>query len=98
MSMSSPQGEERVRAMSGPASIVRQLAILDGRPRSASVIAVRDCELSFISRVAFKEYTQQHPEIYSYLVNVLASRLREANDAMAAASFLTIKARVARTL
>ena len=98
VSMTSPQGDERTLAIMVPGSIVGELAIIDGLPRSASVIAIKDCELSFISRVAFNEYSQHHPEIYSYLVNVLAGRLRETNQAMAAASFLPIKARVARTL
>ena len=39
-----------------------------------------------------------HPEIYGYLVTVLASRLRETDEALAATSFLTVKARLARAL
>jgi CRP/FNR family transcriptional regulator, cyclic AMP receptor protein len=39
--------------MLGPGAIVGELAILDREPRSASVFAVRDCELSFISRAEF---------------------------------------------
>src|SRR5262249_28580810 len=85
-------------AIVGSDSIVGELALIDGRPRSASVIAVRDCDLLFIGRVAFNEYATQHPEIYKYLVDVLASRLREADETIAAMSFLSVKARVARTL
>ena len=59
---------------------------------------MKDCELSFISREHFEKYEQHNPEIYRYLVNVLAARLRETDDAMAAAVFLTIKARLARAL
>ena len=40
----------------------------------------------------------QNPEIRSYLVTVLASRLRETDEDFAAASFLTVKARLARAL
>jgi CRP/FNR family transcriptional regulator, cyclic AMP receptor protein len=36
--------------MLGPGAIDGELAIIDGGPRSASVFAVRDCELSFVSR------------------------------------------------
>jgi CRP/FNR family cyclic AMP-dependent transcriptional regulator len=72
--------------MLGPDAIVGELAIIDGGPRSASVFAVRDCELSFISRAAFEERTIRHPEIYQYLI-VLATRLRETDEAMAATSF-----------
>jgi hypothetical protein len=46
-------------------------------------------------REAFVSCLREYPEIY---VSTLVSRLREADDAMAAASFLTVKARVARAL
>jgi CRP/FNR family transcriptional regulator, cyclic AMP receptor protein len=79
-------------------SIAGELALIDGRPRSASIFAIRDCELHFVARNAFEECTAQHSEIYRYLVNVLATRLREANEALAAANFLTVEARLARAL
>ena len=96
--ISSPRGDERILAILRPGALAGELAVIDGRPRSASVVAVRACELSFISRAVFEKCTQQHPEIYRYLVNVLAARLRETDDAVAAASFMTVKARLARTL
>ena len=83
---------------SAPARSSASSPCIDGGPRSASVFAVRDCELSFISRAAFEERTIRHPEIYQYLINVLATRLRETDEAMAAASFLTVQARLARAL
>ena len=96
--MSSRRGEKLTLAIIGPGSIVGELAIIDGHSRSASVIAVKDCELSFISRAYFEECLRQHPEISRYLINVLAARLRDADEATAAASFLTVKARLARAL
>jgi CRP-like cAMP-binding protein len=96
--VTSPRGEERILAMLGPGAIVGELAIIDGGPRSASVFAVRDCELSFISRAVFKERTIRHPEIYQYVISVLVARLRHTDEAMAATSFLTVKARLARAL
>jgi CRP-like cAMP-binding protein len=59
--ISSPRGDERAGVTladpehSGPGSIAGELALIDGAPRSASVIAIRDCELSFISRAEFTE-------------------------------------------
>ena len=96
--VTSPGGEERILAMLGPGAIVGELAMLDEGPRSASVFAVRECELSFISLRVFEERTIRHPEIYQYLVNVLATRLRQTNEAMAASCFMTIQARLARVL
>src|SRR5262245_35307815 len=72
--------------------------MLDGGPRSASVLAVRNCELNFISRAAFQERTIRHPEIYQQLTKLLATRLRETDETMAAICFLTVKARLARAL
>ena len=96
--VTSARGDERILAILGPGEIAGELAIIDGLPRSASVFAVRDCELSFISQKDFEEYKRQHPEICSYLVTVLASRLRETDETLAATSFLSVKARLALAL
>jgi CRP/FNR family transcriptional regulator, cyclic AMP receptor protein len=96
--VTSTRGDERILAILGPSEIAGELAMIDGRPRSASVFALEDCELSFISRKDFEKCMRQHPEICDYLVTVLASRLRETNEVLAAASFLTVKARLARAL
>ena len=94
--ISSPRGDDRILAILGPGSLVGELALIDGQPRSASVFAIRDSELRFISRKIFEKCTREHPEIYRYLVTVLATRLRETDDTVAAANFLTIDARLAR--
>jgi len=96
--ITSPRGEERILAILGPGQIAGELSIVDRQPRSASVIAVKDCELSFISQQNFEKCTKQDPDIYRYLVNVLALRLRETDEAVAADSFLSVKARLARAL
>jgi CRP/FNR family cyclic AMP-dependent transcriptional regulator len=57
--ITSARGEERILAILGPGEIAGELVIIDGQPRSASVFAVRDCELSFISRKDFEECTRQ---------------------------------------
>jgi len=96
--VTSPYGAERIFAFLPVGSIAGELALIDAQPRSASLIAVEDCELSFISQEAFAQIIEQRPEICHYLVKVLAARLREADQALAAASFLTVKARVASAL
>jgi CRP-like cAMP-binding protein len=85
-------------AVLGPGEIAGELSLIDRQPRSASVVAIKDCELSFISQKNFEKFTKRDPDIYRYLVNVLALRLRETDQAVAADSFLTVKARLARAL
>ncbi|MFZ0401613.1 MAG: Crp/Fnr family transcriptional regulator [Pseudolabrys sp.] len=98
VSMVSPTGAERILAILGPGSIVGDMAMIDGRPRSASVSALRECKLSFISRSAFEALADKNPEIYKHLLSLLAARLRDTDQVVAAGSFLPVKGRVARAL
>ena len=98
VSVSSPAGEKRTLAILGPGSIVGELSMLDGLPRSANVHAVSNCTLTFVSRAAFADCLRKDPALYRNISLTLAARLRQANDEAAAASFLPVKERVARTL
>jgi CRP/FNR family cyclic AMP-dependent transcriptional regulator len=98
VSIASPSGAERILAILGPGAIVGDMAMIDGRPRSASVSALRDCKLSFVSRAAFETFATKEPEIYKYLLGLLAQRLRDTDQVVAAGSFLSLKGRVARAL
>ena len=96
--MVSPSGSERILAFLGPSAVVGELSMIDGLPRSASVVAVRPAALSFLSRAAFETFAKKHPELYKYLVTLLSARLRETDAAVAAGSFLPLKGRLACTL
>jgi len=98
VTMVSRAGGERILAFLGKGAIVGELSILDDLPRSASVVAVRPAELSFLSRAAFEDFARAHPEIYKSLVTLLAARLRETDAVVAAGSFLPLRGRVALTL
>ena len=73
--MVSRSGSERILAFLGPGAIVGELSVIDGRPRSASVMAVRKAELSFLSRATFEAFARKHPGAPKTLVALLASRL-----------------------
>lgn len=98
VSMIAASGAERILVIIGPGAIVGELSTIDGLPRSASVAAVRDSELTFVSRAAFQAFAGDHPEVYKHLVTLLASRLRDTDGVIAAGSFLPLKGRVARAL
>jgi CRP/FNR family transcriptional regulator, cyclic AMP receptor protein len=98
VTMVSRSGNERILAFLGKGAIVGEMSIIDGLPRSASVVAVRAAELSFLSRAAFEEFANKYPEIYKSLVTLIAARLRETDAVLAAGSFLPLRGRVACTL
>jgi CRP/FNR family transcriptional regulator, cyclic AMP receptor protein len=45
--VASQQGEERIISLLGADAIVGELSVIDGGPRSASVVAIADCSLLF---------------------------------------------------
>jgi CRP-like cAMP-binding protein len=98
ISIASASGAERILAILGPGSIVGDLAIIDGKPRSASVSALRHCTVQYVSRKAFDAFALKNPEIYQYLAKMLAARLRDTDEIVAAGSFLPLKGRLARAL
>jgi CRP/FNR family transcriptional regulator, cyclic AMP receptor protein len=73
--------DERILAVEGPGSIIVELSLFDGGPRSASVTAVRDSQLSFISRTHFESFSDRYPQLYRHLLPLLAQRLRGAKAA-----------------
>jgi CRP/FNR family transcriptional regulator, cyclic AMP receptor protein len=96
VTVTSSRGEERTIAMLGAGAVVGELSMVDGGPRSASVVALSDCLLRFTSREAFASYMAAHPEAFQALVAILAFRLRQADEVVAATTFLSVKERVAR--
>jgi CRP/FNR family cyclic AMP-dependent transcriptional regulator len=98
VTMVSRAGTERILAFLGTGAIVGELSLIDGLPRSASVVAVRAAQLSFLSRAAFEEFANKHPEVYKSLLTLIAARLRETDATVAAGSFLPLRGRVACTL
>jgi CRP/FNR family cyclic AMP-dependent transcriptional regulator len=98
VSVMSPSGGERILAILGPGALVGELAIIDAQSRSASVTAARDSDLSFISRASFEQIAARNPEVYRHIVTLLARRLRDTNNVVAAMTFLSLKGRVAQAL
>ena len=94
----SQSGGERILSILGPGALVGELSMIDGAPRSASVAAIRQSKLRFIGRAAFDALARTQPELYRHLATMLARRLRDIDDAMAATSFLPLKGRTARAV
>jgi CRP/FNR family cyclic AMP-dependent transcriptional regulator len=97
-SVAAPAGGERILAIFGPGAVVGELSMIDRAPRSASVSALRDSKLCYVSRVDFEAFAHSKPDVYRHVTGVLARRLRDTNDALAATSFLSVKGRVAHAL
>jgi CRP/FNR family transcriptional regulator, cyclic AMP receptor protein len=98
VTVTSSWGEVRTIALLGPGAVVGELSMIDGGPRSASAVAINDCLLRMTSPHDFAKCMATHPQAYQALVAILAYRLRQADEVVAATTFLTVKGRVARAL
>ncbi|MCA1297715.1 Crp/Fnr family transcriptional regulator [Stappia indica] len=98
VSIVSVEGDEQFLAVMGPGSIVGELALLDGRARSANVTALKASRLAFIDKHAFERFADANPAVYRHMLSIVGKRLRQANDVLAARSFLPLPGRVAQTL
>src|SRR5262249_51363330 len=97
-SIAAPAGGERILAIFGPGAVIGELAMIDGGARSASVTALRDSKLSFVSRATFEAVAQDTPELSRHLLIVVRRRLRHTNNSITPHTFLSVKGRVASAL
>jgi CRP/FNR family transcriptional regulator, cyclic AMP receptor protein len=72
--------------------------LLDGRPRSADVAAVTDCELMVINRRDFVPLMHDHPEVAFKFIDILCERLRRTNEQVERVMFLDLPTRLAKVL
>jgi len=66
-----------------PGGIVGEMALLNSDERSATATAMTDCLLVPIDRHSFKLMIQNFPDFALHVMNVLADRLRLANETIA---------------
>ncbi len=91
-------GREQVLAVEGPGSSVAELPVFDGGPYPASVVAVEDSEIAFISRRDFHAYCMEHPDVALKVLAVVGARLRRLVGIIEELSFTTIRQRLVATL
>src|ERR1700694_5618922 len=80
------QGGARTQvAELGPEQFFGDMALLDNKPRSATVTGIEDAECLLLTRDSFVRLMNKYPEIPIRLAKALAERLREANEKIVAA-------------
>ena len=62
----------------GAGEIVGEVAVLDGRPRSADIVAEGRVRCLAVSRESLREAIEAEPRVAWELLGVMASRLRDA--------------------
>lgn len=96
LSVLTSDGRELSFAHVEPPSIFGELAVFDGRPRSADATAVNKVTTLCLSKPAFTRLMRQKPEVAEAAIRFLSGRLRDADEQLEAIALHPIEARLAR--
>ncbi len=98
ISVPSPDGKEIVLAILGAGEICGEIALLDGKERTADAKAATDCSVVVLDRRDVLAFFTQHPAAWARLIEVLCDRLRTADQQMAEFALSPVPVRLARAL
>ena len=74
--------EEQVLAVRGPGTFFGEMALVDNKPRSASVIAQVNTKLLTLSKESFIGLIESRPSFSLSVIRILSERLRDTDEIM----------------
>jgi CRP/FNR family transcriptional regulator, cyclic AMP receptor protein len=80
ISVPSSEGREAVFKIMGEGEIFGEIALLDGKERTADAVAITACELLVVERRAFLPVLRRRPELCIRLLELLCERLRRTDQ------------------
>ena len=98
VSVASADGKDIVLNVFREGDIFGEIALLDGRPRTADATAMSDCELIVIERRDFFPFLTSQPDVMLKFIEILCSRLRRTSEQVQDITFLNLPTRLAKTL
>ncbi|MGB8259087.1 MAG: Crp/Fnr family transcriptional regulator [Terracidiphilus sp.] len=91
-------GREQLLGVEGPGGTVAELPVFDGGPYPATVAAMEETEIAFISRRSFHAFCMDHPAVALNVLSVVGARLRQLVNIIEELSFTTIRQRLIAAL
>lgn len=98
MVSTSESGDDVVFSMLGPGDLFGEVAVFCDAERTATVVALTDCELLVIDRRDLFAFLRSHPEASLRLMGVLARRVRNLSELFEDTLFLNLPVRLAKKL
>jgi len=93
-SLLNEEGQELVLATFDRGDFFGEMSLLDGKPRSATMIAVEDSALGMLKRESFLNAVKDDPMIAIDLLSALVQRLRTADGMIESLAFLDVSQRL----
>jgi CRP-like cAMP-binding protein len=94
----SADGKDAVFNLVHEGGIFGEIALLDGRPRTANAVAATDCQLMVIDRRDFLPLLRSQHELAVKIIDVLCARLRHTSEQVEDVIFLDLPGRLAKAL
>ncbi len=66
----------------GPGEVIGEMSVIDGAPRTASVIAEEPTECLVLASWAFNSFLESHPSVALHILPIVVKRFRETNDTL----------------
>ena len=98
ISMPAPKGREVILADLPAGELFGEIALLDGKPRSASAMALTNCELMVLERRDMLSFLEHNPIACLNLMQLLCTRIRRSDERMSEIAFFDLPARLAKAL
>lgn len=98
ISASSPDGREIFLNIMEPGDTFGEIALLDGRHRTATASATSPSELIIIARDHFLYLLEREPELVSHVVQLLCERIRWTSGLAEESALLSVPERLVRRL
>ena len=94
----SDSGEEALLGVLDPGNFFGELSLLDGQPRSATIVATEPTETVVLRRETLLKAIRANPDIAIHLLQELCQRMRETDEFVEDTVFLDVPGRVAKKL
>ena len=98
VTVESVDGKELILNMFGPGEFFGEIALLDGKGRTATATAREASELLFLSRADFLPFLRQRHEAAVRIIAFLCERLRRTTGMVEDSAFLNVSTRLAKQL
>jgi CRP/FNR family transcriptional regulator, cyclic AMP receptor protein len=98
ISVTSPEGREVTLNMIDAGEVFGEIALLDGKPRSADATTLEDSDLMIVERRHFLPFLKSDHDLALRVIDVLCGRLRTTSENLGNFAMVDLSGRLARTL
>jgi CRP/FNR family cyclic AMP-dependent transcriptional regulator len=98
ISLPTVRGKEIILGDLHTGELFGEIALLDGKPRSANATALTKCELLVLERRNVIPFLERNPAACLQLMELLCARIRRSDERMADLAFFELPTRLAKLL